>query len=339
MSEVLVLLDWENSCQTFLKGFQQPKDFKSSFSRRLKVLLFVRKSNEELKETELPRYVQVRRAPTNTPDAADTILKQYVGTDLLRVCSCFSSSSKRDIFLVDGGDKGYATVAAQLRERFGERFHHVDGANTCLADLSDLKYATGGECDCHILFASEVERNSHFRPSSCPCCDAQFKCAGAPQHERWRCNRIVCRDILPERRCDFVRCEEQEDLKNAHLDKEHPQCTHQDCPCGNRRFPHPRLYAVHMRHLEASNAANRCHHFECLIIDYGEQWRVSPDVGSRKWFIKHTVLLHRDRCRRCPLCGDFLVDNRHCQSHFDRKHKDVTGKDRRKLRVFERCNC
>eukprot|EP00007_Cunea_sp_BSH-02190019_P008724 CAMPEP_0174232672 /NCGR_PEP_ID=MMETSP0417-20130205/2894_1 /TAXON_ID=242541 /ORGANISM="Mayorella sp, Strain BSH-02190019" /LENGTH=335 /DNA_ID=CAMNT_0015310759 /DNA_START=42 /DNA_END=1046 /DNA_ORIENTATION=- len=335
MSEYLFLLDWENNCQSFLKGYQQPPDG-SPLAGRLKVILFVRKSNEDLRENELPSYVEVRRAPTDTKDAADTILKQYVATDILddrpRSSGFWSSSSSnRRIFLVHGGDKGYATVVAQLQERIGDKYQYVNGANTCLADTPDIKYTTGGECDHHILFASDSDRSSHLRSSSC-CCGAKFRCVEAPRHKAWRCPHITGFEFLPPLKCFFQCCEKQEDLKLAHLDKEHPRCTHPGCPCGNVRFPHPGLLKVHTDRLNAHNAVNRCHRFDpaCLMINYGVLWRISPDVGTRRWFIRHTVSRHPETCQKCPICKTLLVDSRHCQSHFDREHKDVRAKDRPK---------
>jgi len=173
MSKDLFLVDWENKSQNFLKGYEQSDG--TSPSEDLKVILFVRKSNEDLRENELPSYVEVRRAPTDTKDAADTILKQYVATDILddrpRSSGFWSSSSSnRRIFLVHGGDKGYATLVAQLQECFRDKFSCINGEKTRLADA-----LLGPLCDCGKRFPSQEAFHHHSGVRKCKRCPVLLK--------------------------------------------------------------------------------------------------------------------------------------------------------------------
>jgi hypothetical protein len=124
MSRSLFLVDFENSCQSFLNGFTLPAVSIDSCSpyKLLEVIIFVKKSTEPSHFASLPRSIIKFGCQTESPKAADQSLCLHTARFLSNPDDDFNakknlrerSQAYSKIHLVKGGEKGYGELIARF---------------------------------------------------------------------------------------------------------------------------------------------------------------------------------------------------------------------------------
>jgi hypothetical protein len=124
MSRPLFLVDFENSCQSFLNSFTLPAVSIDSCSpyKLLEVIVFVKKSIEPSHFAFLPKSVIKFECQTESPEAADQSLCLYTARFLSNPDDDLDakknlrerSQAYSKIHPVKGGEKGYGELIARF---------------------------------------------------------------------------------------------------------------------------------------------------------------------------------------------------------------------------------
>jgi hypothetical protein len=223
--KTLYLVDYENSCQNFLK-FSCGDTNRYDFNRTFEIVVFVAKSTN-LDHLDLIEkgFVTVNRALTDGNEAADISLHFYAQEKFLLGHSSYGHYHYDKIYIVKGNEKGYEELMARLKVQNASKFDFLnfDAAKT----FCDYVPSNNSCLLCQLVFANEYTASRHKIATNCTECLQPLICEqGRKAHELVRnpiCGNWWCYFRYPK--CCPNKCE-------VHL-KSHPLC---DCGCEERYF-------------------------------------------------------------------------------------------------------
>jgi len=278
-------VDYENQCQNFVTpDMKLPRDFE--------IHLFMRKDGECPTFSGSNLRVEIHRAKTNAPEAADHFLAYHL-------LSLYSNSRPWGdrIFLVKGSERGYGEIAFRLKENLGDQFQELDGT-----DSIESKYSTIFPklwCEyCKRLFSDEDKASQHKNNVSCSYCHEIFSCQGHKTKEQENHGRSFSHKICRDVGCGYSSpCKK---LYNLNHVNSHPKCTNDDCMCEAYFLDQSRL-EQHYRELDM---------VEC------EYCKSKFDTDEECW--EHTKIFHESSLPMCPKCYTRVRNAKNLKKH-DRK--------------------
>lgn len=274
-------IDHENSAQNFCQGIK----FKSGSGHRFfKAYIFVRKSGDIPADLKGQDWVELVKADTDEPEAADTTLIFFVA-QLLQARKAYHRCNS--LVIVKGTERGYGELLSKMQK------HLNCNCKVKLVAIPEGKqheehlanHLPGYGCaSCKQIFSSEREYQIHSRYNRCEECQRD-KCA-CNEEEHFSSSR--CWPKCAEAGCTF-----QSSCRTrlmTHDSTQHPVCEYQGCPC-KKPFLNAAQRDRHYRDREISEKPFECGFPQCPVR-FAKQKELNKHIRSR-----HAVC---EKCQKGP---------------------------------------